>query len=76
MLPVEVRILPTYEIAANIFGPLQWFIDTLHLNSLIQWWVGNDFEIALEWSLLDSYTGLILPLVASATCTFLFRQFF
>ncbi|MGA6925537.1 MAG: ABC transporter permease subunit, partial [Desulfosarcina sp.] len=76
MLPVEVRILPTYEIAANIFGPVQWLIDVLHLNRLIQWWVGSNFEIALEWSLLDSYTGLILPLVASATCTFLFRQFF
>ncbi|HSO18311.1 MAG TPA: ABC transporter permease subunit, partial [Desulfosarcina sp.] len=76
MLPVEVRILPTYEIAANIFGPLQWLIDTLHLNTLFQWWMGNDFKISLEWSLLDSYTGLILPLVASATCTFLFRQFF
>lgn len=76
MLPVEVRILPTYEIAANIFGPLQWLIDTLHLGSIIQWWVGNDVEISLELSLLDSYTGLILPLVASATCTFLFRQFF
>jgi sn-glycerol 3-phosphate transport system permease protein len=33
-------------------------------------------EINLDFSLLDSYTGLILPLVASATCTFLFRQFF
>ena len=76
MLPVEVRILPTYEIAANILGPLQWLIDTLHLNRLIEWWFGNDFEIALDWSLLDSYSGLILPLVASATCTFLFRQFF
>jgi sn-glycerol 3-phosphate transport system permease protein len=76
MLPVEVRILPTYEIAANIFGPLQWLLDTLHLSRLIEWWIGNDFEIALEWSLLDSYSGLILPLVASATCTFLFRQFF
>ena len=30
----------------------------------------------MNWSLLNSYTGLILPLVASATCTFLFRQFF
>ncbi|MFZ0726956.1 MAG: ABC transporter permease subunit, partial [Desulfobacterales bacterium] len=76
MLPVEVRILPTYEIAANLFGPLQWLIDTLHLGGIVQWWTGNDFDISLEWSLLDSYTGLILPLVASATCTFLFRQFF
>ena len=45
MLPVEVRILPTYEVMAGL-------------------------------SLLNSYTGLILPLIASATATFLFRQFF
>jgi sn-glycerol 3-phosphate transport system permease protein len=45
MVPVEVRIYPTYEIAAN-----------LHL--------------------LDTYTGLALPLIASATATLLFRQFF
>ena len=45
MLPVEVRIVPTYEVVAN-FG------------------------------MLNSYQGLILPLVASATATFLFRQFF
>ena len=76
MLPVEVRILPTYEMAANMFGPLQWLIDNLGLGSVAQWLVGNDFEVSLEWSLLNSYTGLILPLVASATCTFLFRQFF
>jgi len=45
MLPVEVRILPTYKVAADL-------------------------------NLLDSYGGLILPLIASATATFLFRQFF
>jgi sn-glycerol 3-phosphate transport system permease protein len=45
MLPVEVRIVPTYEVIAG-FG------------------------------MLNSYQGLIFPLVASATATFLFRQFF
>jgi sn-glycerol 3-phosphate transport system permease protein len=45
MLPVEVRIYPTYKIAAD-----------LHL--------------------LDSYAGLTLPLIASATATLFFRQFF
>lgn len=45
MLPVEVRIVPTYEVVAS-FG------------------------------MLNSYAGLILPLIASATATFLFRQFF
>jgi sn-glycerol 3-phosphate transport system permease protein len=45
MLPVEVRILPTYKVVADL-------------------------------GLLNSYTGLVLPLIASATATFLFRQFF
>jgi sn-glycerol 3-phosphate transport system permease protein len=45
MLPVEVRIYPTYKIAADL-------------------------------NLLDTYAGLTLPLVASATATLLFRQFF
>ena len=45
MLPVEVRIYPTYKIAADL-------------------------------GLLDSYAGLTLPLVASATATLFFRQFF
>ena len=76
MLPVEVRILPTYEMAANLFGPLQHVWDWLHLNALLSWFTDHDIEVTLDWSLLDSYTGLILPLVASATCTFLFRQFF
>jgi sn-glycerol 3-phosphate transport system permease protein len=45
MLPVEVRILPTYEVVAQL-------------------------------GMLDSYGGLAIPLIASATATFLFRQFF
>ncbi len=45
MLPVEVRIVPTYEVIADL-------------------------------GLLNSYSGLILPLIASATATFLFRQLF
>ena len=76
MLPVEVRILPTYEMAANLFGPLQILWNFLHLDALATWIAGHTVEVRLEWSLLDSYTGLIMPLMASATCTFLFRQFF
>ncbi len=45
MLPVEVRISPTYQVVAGL-------------------------------GLLNSYAGLTLPLIASATATFLFRQFF
>ena len=76
MLPVEVRILPTYEMAANLLGPVQSLWNWLDPEWLITWFSRHDIEVNLEWSLLDSYTGLILPLVASATCTFLFRQFF
>jgi sn-glycerol 3-phosphate transport system permease protein len=45
MLPVEVRILPTFKVVADL-------------------------------GLLNSYAGLTIPLIASATATFLFRQFF
>ncbi|WP_414472255.1 sn-glycerol-3-phosphate ABC transporter permease UgpE [Microvirga sp. M2] len=45
MLPVEVRIYPTYKIVADL-------------------------------GLLDTYMGLVMPLIASATGTLLFRQFF
>ena len=64
MLPVEVRILPTYEAVANVALPLQWMADLCNI------------EITLDWSMMNSYGGLILPLIASATATFLFRQFF
>ncbi len=76
MLPVEVRILPTYEMAANVLSPIQAIWDLFHLNGVVSWFTGHTFTLTLNWSLLDSYTGLIFPLIASATCTFLFRQFF
>jgi len=45
MLPVEVRILPTFEVVADL-------------------------------GMLNSYWGLTIPLIASATATFMFRQVF
>jgi sn-glycerol 3-phosphate transport system permease protein len=76
MLPVEVRIVPTYEAVANGALPLQWLIDALDVGRWIGALIGRPVEIALEWNMINSYSGLILPLVASATATFLFRQFF
>jgi len=64
MLPVEVRIVPTFEVMANVFSPLE------HIASIF------GLEFNLRWSLLNSYWGLTLPLIASATATFLYRQFF
>jgi sn-glycerol 3-phosphate transport system permease protein len=74
MLPLEVRIVPTYSIAANAFLPLQVILDTRGITWLVE--TVSSVRIALEWNLLNSYTGLILPLIATATGTFLYRQFF
>lgn len=74
MLPLEVRIVPTYAVAANALAPLQALLDVLGIAWL--WQAATGVKLALEWNLLNSYTGLILPLVATATGTFLFRQFF
>lgn len=74
MLPLEVRIVPTYAVAANAFLPFQTLLDALGITWVVQALSG--VQIALEWNLLNSYAGLIMPLVATATGTFLYRQFF
>jgi sn-glycerol 3-phosphate transport system permease protein len=74
MLPLEVRIVPTYAVAANVLSPYQTILDLTGITWLVQALTG--VQIALKWGLLNSYTGLILPLIATATGTFLYRQFF
>lgn len=74
MLPLEVRIVPTYAVAANALSPFQQILDVVGLTWLIDTVTG--VQVSLEWNLLNSYTGLILPLIATATGTFLYRQFF
>jgi sn-glycerol 3-phosphate transport system permease protein len=74
MLPLEVRIVPTYAVAANALWPFQSLLDASGLSVLLNAVFG--IQIALDWNLLNSYTGLILPLIATATGTFLYRQFF
>jgi len=65
MLPLEVRIVPTYAVATDVLRPFQSMIDVTGLSIDLP-----------EWNLLNTYSGLILPLVATATGTFLYRQFF
>ena len=76
MLPVEIRIVPTYEVAANALYPLVWLGQSLGLESLLSVVLGWEVSFDVKLSLLNSYAGLIIPLIASATATFLFRQFF
>lgn len=74
MLPLEVRIVPTYAVAANVLRPYQTILDVLGITTVIQQVFG--ITVSLQFGLLDSYAGLILPLIATATGTFLYRQFF
>jgi sn-glycerol 3-phosphate transport system permease protein len=74
MLPLEVRIVPTYAVAANALQPYQTILDLTGITWLVEQATGQ--HIALKLSLLNSYLGLILPLIATATGTFLYRQFF
>ena len=74
MLPLEVRIVPTYEVASNVLLPLQRILEWTGLAWLIQ--TASGIRVDLNWSLINSYAGLTLPLIATATGTILFRQFF
>jgi sn-glycerol 3-phosphate transport system permease protein len=76
MLPIEVRISPTYESVANAALPVQWLVEALHLSQAWNAVTGHSIDIQLSWNMIDTYPGLILPLIASASATFLFRQFF
>ncbi len=74
MLPLEVRIVPTYAVAANVLQPFQVILDMTGVSWLVAYVTG--LQIKLQWGLLNSYPGLVLPLVATATGTFLYRQFY
>ncbi|MBN9045291.1 MAG: ABC transporter permease subunit [Rhizobiales bacterium] len=74
MLPLEVRIVPTYAVASNVLGPYQAILDLTGITALINWITG--IRISMEWGMLNSLSGLTLPLVATVTGTFLYRQFF
>ncbi|MBY2910553.1 ABC transporter permease subunit [Rhizobium leguminosarum] len=76
MLPVEVRIIPTYEAVADAAGPLRWLAGSIGLSGVVEGLTGYNIEASLKWNMVNSYAGLILPLIASASATFLFRQFF
>jgi len=74
MLPLEIRIVPTYAVAANVLSPYQTLLDLSCISWLLE--KVTSYRITLHWGLLNTYTGLILPLIATATGTFLYRQFF
>ena len=68
--------MPTYEAVADVAGPLRSLIGFLGLGGLFETITGSRLEASLRFNLINTYSGLIFPLIASATATFLFRQFF
>lgn len=74
LLPLEVRIIPTYAIAADLLEPFKALLRATHLAEPLSTLLG--IRVAPSLSLLDTYAGLSLPMIASATGTFLFRQFY
>jgi sn-glycerol 3-phosphate transport system permease protein len=76
MLPIEVRIISTYESVADVAGPVRWALDRSGVSGLVLQIFGVDIVARLNLSLVNTYAGLTLPLIASATAVFLFRQFF
>jgi sn-glycerol 3-phosphate transport system permease protein len=74
LLPLEVRIVPTYAVASDVFEPLKALLRATGLDTLMASLAG--IRVTPSLNLLDTYAGLSLPLVASATGTFLFRQFY
>lgn len=74
MLPLDIRVITTYQVASNIFSPLNAVLDVTGLNDMIASIFGT--PVHLELSVLNTHFGLIAPLVAHGTGTFLFRQFF
>src|SRR5438045_5862499 len=65
MLPLEVRIVPTYAVAANVLRPYETILDLLGVNWILSQATG--YRITLQWGLLNTYMGLVLPLIATAT---------
>lgn len=74
MLPLDIRVITTYQVASNVFSPLNAVLDVTGLNTLIARIFGA--PVHLELSVLNTHFGLVAPLVAHGTGTFLFRQFF
>lgn len=59
---------------ANVLSPYQAVLDLTGVTWLLSQVAGQ--PVTLKFGLLNSYPGLILPLIATATGTFLYRQFF
>jgi len=74
MLPLDLIVITTYQVVANVAMPLNWLLQITGLSWLIGEISGTRPQLSL--SLLDTYIGVAAPIATSSTSVFIYRQFF
>lgn len=74
MLPLDLIVITTYQVVANVAMPINWLFDLTGLG----WLVGaaTGYRPHFELNLLNTYAGVAAPLATSSTSVFIYRQFF
>lgn len=70
MLPLDLIVITTYQVVANVAMPLNWLLSLTGLGQITG--LGSDLKL----SLLDTYIGVAAPIATSSTSVFIYRQFF
>lgn len=70
MLPLELIVVTTYQIVANVAMPLNWLLSLSGLGEVTG--IGSDLRL----NLLDTHIGVAAPIACSSTSVFIYRQFF
>ncbi|MFN4153890.1 MAG: carbohydrate ABC transporter permease [Paracoccaceae bacterium] len=74
MLPLELIVITTYQVVANVAMPLNWILQITGLSWLIGEISGSRPQLSL--SLLDTHIGVAAPIATASTSVFIYRQFF
>lgn len=73
MLPLDLRVITTYQIAANLALPINALLSFTGLDAVLGV-IGLPAEYRVN--ILDTYLGTALPMATNATAMFIFRQTF
>lgn len=75
MLPLELVVITTYQIVANVLMPVNWIVKATGVDWLADRIAGVRVP-ELRLNLLDTYIGIAAPIATSCTSVFIYRQFF
>lgn len=70
MLPLDLIVITTYQVVANVAMPLNWLLSLTGLGDITG--LGSNLKL----SLLDTYVGVAAPIACASTSVFIYRQFF